>query len=229
MQKQPSISPLFSRNFREEGPVTICFLGDSITQGCFELGVCDLNAVYHNQLRMLLAEKYPSLPVNIINAGRGGDNTQEALARLDRDVISHYPDIVVIYLGTNDVWGTTDGFQEGMTAIIERLLTEGCYIVLMTGTHMNKAVRPHLTPEMAEIAEKMAVRQNEGHCLAVFEITRKLAETYGLPLVDIYAHYDELAAQGVDTDTLLANGINHPSREMHAVFAEKLFTLLTTN
>ena len=228
MQQSP-ISPLFLRNFREVGPITICFLGDSITQGCFELNTCDLKAVYHNQLRSLLADKFPAFPVNIINAGRGGDTTQDALARLDRDVISHYPDIVVVYLGTNDIWGNREDFEKGMRSIIERLQTEGCLVVLMTGTHMNKAVRADLTPEMAEIAEKMAQRQNEGKCEEIFDITRKLGETYGIPVLDIYAHYDELAANGIDTDALLANGINHPSREMHQVFAEKLFALLTTN
>ena len=46
------------------------------------------------------------------------------------------------------------------------------------------------------------------------------------PLVDIYTYYDELEAQGVDTDTLLANGINHPTRSAHLEFARKLCAVL---
>ena len=58
--------------------VTIAFLGDSVTQGCFEVYVKndgDIEAVYdprhayHRQVQDILAVLYPSVPVNIINAG----------------------------------------------------------------------------------------------------------------------------------------------------------------
>jgi lysophospholipase L1-like esterase len=39
----------------------------------------------------------------VINAGRPGDTTADALRRLERDVLSQSPDIVLITLGGNDL------------------------------------------------------------------------------------------------------------------------------
>ena len=56
--------------------VTIGFLGDSVTQGCFELykkaedkiaTVFDKNSVYHNHIYKIFSLLYPEVPVNIIN------------------------------------------------------------------------------------------------------------------------------------------------------------------
>ena len=60
--------------------VTIAFLGDSVTQGCFEIRkkgngietVHDNNNAYHAHLSKILALLYPTVPVNIINAGVSG-------------------------------------------------------------------------------------------------------------------------------------------------------------
>src|SRR5262245_8391069 len=38
----------------------------------------------------------------IINAGRSGDTTESALARLDRDVLARDPRVVIVLLGGND-------------------------------------------------------------------------------------------------------------------------------
>jgi lysophospholipase L1-like esterase len=42
------------------------------------------------------------LGVPIINAGRSGDTTETALARVDRDVLSRNPRVVLVLLGGND-------------------------------------------------------------------------------------------------------------------------------
>lgn len=220
--------PLFQRNFREVGPLNICFFGDSITQGSFEIDTCDQLSVYHHRLGEMLKDLFPKMPINIINAGRGGDTTTDALARMERDVLCHHPDITVVYFGTNDVWyDDLSVFTKNMEEIIARLKASGSLIILMTGTHMNKAVREDLPEYYRGIAERMAVRQHGGQVEKVFAITRSIAASHNIPLVDIYAYYDELAAQNVDTDLLLANGINHPTREAHLTFARKLCAILT--
>ena len=69
----------------------ICF-GDSLTHGTGASEGMD----YPSQLSELI-----EMPV--INAGVPGDTTARALARLDRDVISKNPDVVLITLGGNDL------------------------------------------------------------------------------------------------------------------------------
>lgn len=64
-------------------PTVVC-LGDSIT-----------HRGYPAVLETLLE-------VRAVNAGVGGDTTRKALARLDRDVLAHRPDAVVLFFGAND-------------------------------------------------------------------------------------------------------------------------------
>ena len=62
--------------------VTIAFLGDSVTQGCFELvetgeksfdTVYDAENAYSNKLKKLINTFFPKVYVNVINAGISGD------------------------------------------------------------------------------------------------------------------------------------------------------------
>lgn len=71
------------------GPI-IAF-GDSLTAGVGSTGGNN----YVNQLEALIDE-------DIINAGVSGDTTEEALARLETDVLSQHPRAVIVWLGEND-------------------------------------------------------------------------------------------------------------------------------
>ncbi|HIJ74090.1 MAG TPA: arylesterase [Candidatus Hydrogenedentes bacterium] len=77
-------------NLDAPGEVIVC-LGDSITQGHGATPGKD----YPSQLAAMLGRR-------VVNAGRDGDTTESALARLERDVLSHKPRLVIIELGGND-------------------------------------------------------------------------------------------------------------------------------
>ncbi|MFZ3198507.1 MAG: GDSL-type esterase/lipase family protein, partial [Bacillus mycoides] len=47
-----------------------------------------------------LQEMFPNWKV--VNAGVPGDNTFDALQRIEEDVLSHEPDFVTVFIGTND-------------------------------------------------------------------------------------------------------------------------------
>lgn len=79
------------RNATPAGENIICF-GDSLTFGTG----APPNMDYPSQLSKMI-----SLP--IINAGVPGDTTEKALARLEADVLSRSPRIVLITLGGNDL------------------------------------------------------------------------------------------------------------------------------
>ena len=58
--------------------ITLAFFGDSVTQGCFELlertdggfdNCHDRQHVYHTYLAQIFSVLYPTVPVNVINAG----------------------------------------------------------------------------------------------------------------------------------------------------------------
>ena len=91
-------------------PVTIAFLGDSVTQGCFECykkgntidTVFDGASGYSARLREMLQRIYPNVQLNVINAGISGDTAEGGEKRFARDVAPYSPDLVVVGFALND-------------------------------------------------------------------------------------------------------------------------------
>lgn len=77
-------------NDQPDGRVVVAF-GDSLTRG---FGAADGEA-YPDHLSQLVGRP-------IVNAGKDGDTTGQALARLNR-VLAHQPDVVILTLGGNDI------------------------------------------------------------------------------------------------------------------------------
>ena len=75
-------------------PVTIAFLGDSVTQGCFECffdevgvqTVFDAQSGYAQRVKEILNTLYPNAQINIINSGISGDNAVNGNNRFERDI-----------------------------------------------------------------------------------------------------------------------------------------------
>ena len=78
------------RNLNSPGETIVCF-GDSITYGAG----AGRNEDFPSLLSSLIAK-------DVINAGVSGDTTGSALGRIDRDVLSNNPYLVVVELGGND-------------------------------------------------------------------------------------------------------------------------------
>jgi len=79
------------RNPHPSGENIVCF-GDSITYGTGAKQGMD----YPSQLSGMISRP-------VINAGVPGDTTASALRRLEKDVLTHSPQIVLITLGGNDL------------------------------------------------------------------------------------------------------------------------------
>lgn len=112
---------------------TIVFLGDSITaQGAGEKG-------YVTLFRQAIETARPESGIKVIGAGIGGHKVPNLEARLDKDVLAHKPNVVVIYIGINDVWHSTRGqgteigaYETGLRSLIKRCNDAGARVVLST-------------------------------------------------------------------------------------------------
>ena len=214
---------------------TIAFLGDSVTQGCFEVyykndgnleAVFDKSHAYHKYLYDILTVLFPEAPVNIINAGISGDNAPRGAERLERDVLSHHPDLTVVCFGLNDCgkeWEGIPRYTAALRDIFTRLKAAGSEVIFMTPNMMNTEVSCHTPGEdLRKFAGKIAERQNAGVLDAYVDAAKKVAEELEIPVCDVYAKWKRMAALGVDTTDLLSNYINHPTREMNRLFAYSL-------
>src|SRR5690606_3539457 len=98
----------------------IVFFGDSITQAGVNPGG------YITKMNSLVSEAKLADRYELIGAGIGGNKVYDLYLRMEEDVLARNPDIVVIYVGVNDVWhkrthgtGTdADKFEKFYTAII---------------------------------------------------------------------------------------------------------------
>lgn len=182
----PSISsaetPAFKKGDR------IVFLGDSITQG----GGGPKG--YVTVIKNTLAEKYPDLGIEIVNAGISGNKVPNLQGRVDKDVIAKQPTIVVIYIGINDVWhgekdparGTTpDKFAAGLEEVIGKCTTAGARVILCT---------PTVIGELKDGANKLDKQLDQ-----YADISRGVAKKLNLPLCDLRkAFVDHLAANNAE-------------------------------
>ncbi len=83
----------------EGRPITVGFLGGSITQGCLSstLETCYAYLVYR-----WWRERFPGSEVTYLNAGIGGTSSQFGVARVEEDLLSHNPDVVIVEFSVND-------------------------------------------------------------------------------------------------------------------------------
>ncbi|MBQ3221674.1 MAG: GDSL family lipase [Clostridia bacterium] len=217
-------------------PITIAFLGDSVTQGCFECylippnsfeTVFDYKSAYSTRIREILNILYPSAQVNVINSGISGDVAPSGLNRLERDILAFQPDLVVVSYGLNDSGAGFDGipnYANALDGIFARLQKEGIDTIFLTQNYCNTKVSPHLRDELfVSLANSFSANmQNNGVLKAYFEKAREVCAKYGVKVCDLYPVWERMEKLGIDVTELLANKLNHPIREIHYYMAIKL-------
>lgn len=223
------------RHLSAAAPATIAFLGDSVTQGCFELftytsggvdTVFESTSSYSSRLREMLAMLYPRSQVNIINSGISGDSAKGGLARIERDILTYHPDLTVVSYGLNDCCGgpeKLDIYISSLKSIFEKLREAGSEIIFLTECTMNDKVHYSIKePEIEAVAQKCAEREANGYTKLFFNAAKDLCREMNVPVCDCYAAWVKMREGGVKTTDLLANKVNHPCREMHYYMAIKL-------
>jgi len=108
-------------NRDSRGTTIICF-GDSLTQG--------VGASPEHDYPSLLAK---ALGREVLNAGRSGETTQEALKRLDADVLSRDPKLVIVEFGGNDFLHQLPRAETfaNLDEIVRRIQDRGAMVVLV--------------------------------------------------------------------------------------------------
>jgi len=112
----------------------VVFFGDSIT----EFGV--LPGGYIAQMSDSIAVRGETKRFDLVGAGIGGNKVYDLYLRLEEDVMVRKPNVVVLYVGVNDVWhkqlfgtGTdADKFQKFYTALIQKFQKKGIRVIACT-------------------------------------------------------------------------------------------------
>lgn len=209
----------------ENGPITIVAFGDSVTHGAVAGGEMNYDTVYWNRLRLKLQAAHDYVPINVINAGIGGITAKGSIERMEKQVLAHSPDLVIICFGLNDVNGTLEDYLDPLRTIFARCMDNGVDAIFMTPNMLNTYVAEDADPNFLDYAAVTAGYQNDGRMDRYIAAAKALAEEMGVPVCDCYAKWKELS-KTQDTTMLLANRINHPTKEMHALFADSLYDMI---
>lgn len=157
--------------FKADNPKKIIFFGDSITQAGVNPGG------YITMLKEMY--KKAGNTSELIGAGIGGNKVYDLFLRMEDDVLAKKPDVVVIYVGVNDVWhkasygtGTdADKFTKFYLALIKKMQSQGIKLILTTP---------------AAIGEKTDhSNQQDGDLNQYSKIIRDLAKEHKCGLVDL--------------------------------------------
>ena len=89
-----------SQRLAKGEPLTIVAIGSSSTSGA---GASSSSASYPSRLEVELKERFPTLPIRVLNRGVGGEEVGDMLARFERAVLAEQPDLVLWQVGTNSV------------------------------------------------------------------------------------------------------------------------------
>lgn len=117
-----------------DNPTRIVFFGDSITQAAVNKGG------YIDLMNQMLTQAKKNTQYELVGAGISGNKVYDLYLRLEDDVLAKKPQVVVIWVGVNDVWhkrthgtGTdADKFEKFYVALIKKIQATGAKVVLAT-------------------------------------------------------------------------------------------------
>ncbi len=220
-------------------PITIAFLGDSVTKGVFEskfdettklfTGTCENKCCYSSRLKEILNILCPFAQINVINSGINGDSASGGNSRFERDIAPFSPDLVVVAFALNDSVAGKEGlelYKNSLEEIFNKVKNIGAECILLTPNIMSDKVSIYLNDEkLIESAKMMIDIDLDLYVCAAKETAIK----NGVTICDVNSKWKILQKAGVDTTELLSNKINHPIREMHLLTAYLLAETIFEN
>lgn len=159
--------------FHSAKPTKVVFFGDSITQA----GVGP--AGYITKIGQLLEKAGKKADFDLVGKGIGGNKVYDLYLRLDDDVLALKPDVVVIWVGVNDVWhkrtygtGTDpDKFVKFYEAMLGKLKAAGIRPIVCT---------PAAIGERTDFSN-----EQDGDLQHYANLIRQLAARQGVPVCDL--------------------------------------------
>jgi len=215
---------------QRQPPVLLVAFGDSVTQGCMECGLLDPAHVYHQKLKQMLESAHPYTTFSVLNAGVEGDSASGGICRLQRDVIRHDPDLVLVGFCLNDAMQGTKGietYSASMKTILTRIMSEtSADIILLTPNFMASRETHRIHEKHIQYAKNMLACQNDVVLAAYVRALREIGSSLHISVADVYAEWEHMATDGVDTTSLLCNGLNHPDVSGQSLIAETIWQII---
>ncbi len=183
-------------------PICIAAIGGSITAGGEHTK--DPKRRYVQQIANWFEKSFPGLQVRMVNAGIGGTNSVYGALRVQRDVIAHQPDLVVVEYAVNDSTGISK-LDESYEGVLRQLLASSPSRAVVELFFMHKDGKSAQTEQVL------------------------LGSHYGLPMISFRdAVWPELQAGNLKWEAIY-DDVVHPNDSGHDIASELLLSFLRTS
>ena len=176
----------------------MAFIGGSITEG----------DSYRCHIRDYLKANYPENEFNEIRAGVSGTPSFLGVHRMDRDVISHDPDMVFIEFSVNDFSSEKELLCRSMEGMVRKVLKHNpnaliAFIGTATVWYFDDSYAKGMEPEMVTAHKEVAAY-------------------YNIPYINVgKALFDYLTRSGEPVEKYLPDTV-HPNVECGKIYADEI-------
>jgi lysophospholipase L1-like esterase len=186
--------------------IKIACLGDSITQVTVHTGNrMSWPELFDQGLRQL----YPKANLKMLNAGISGNTTMEGLNRLEKEVLSQKPALVIVMLGMNDAKLGEEKSLAAMDTIVAKIRAIHIPLVVCLQNYANNVAPPFT------------------------EARRQLLVKLQVPIVDCYSVFKQVfdegkqtPAKGIEYQLLMSDNV-HPNLEGQRLIVQTMVKALT--
>lgn len=159
---------------------TIVGIGSSSMEG---VGASAPQYNFLNRLEQALSTSLPGVTLKVINAGIGGQNLTQTVARFPRDVYSANPDLVILQAGMNDAIQNRDAdvYRAEIRKTLGDLQEHNLNVVLMSNQYAGTA----------GLTASVLTR-------TIDQVNKDEASSKGITIIDRYSLFNSLQNQGID-------------------------------
>lgn len=171
----------------------------------------------------------------VVNAGIGGNNTTDLLARIDKDCLSHKPDLTVLMIGTNDMnsvkYVPLEQYKQNLEKIIDILLRSKSRVLLMNILPLYEPYLLTRHPRAFYGKEGPA-----GRMTAVNSAIKQIAIEKKVSFLDVHHIFDAIGNTGEDQSSYIRNRVNsnmtdgiHPTPDGYRAIAIAVYESIIDN
>lgn len=194
------------RKAADRSPVTIACIGGSITEGTISSGSEDSGLAfkepYANIFFRWWEDTFPETSFTFINAGIGATDSYLGVHRVQKDVLDHHPDLVLVEFSVND-----------QSSVIHK-------------RNYDNLVRRILLSEDAPAVMLLFMGQTNGNTTQ--DIHSLIGFNYKLPMISYSNVINHMMEKNRYTEQQLSGDTVHPSGLGHAITGELLWKYLNS-
>jgi lysophospholipase L1-like esterase len=170
--------------------------------------------------------------ITVLNKGIGGNNSEDLLRRLERDVLAESPDLVILMTGSNDMINSKKfisfaAFRDNYQSLISQMKARGMQVVVMSPPPVD-------TGYVFQRHNRNLFQQDPNDKLdSLNHMIRQLAKANGVHYIDLHQAFKAKGTPNRSTQSLLVNQANlgipdglHPTREGYQLIAAEVYQYL---